>query len=550
MTEPIKGLPSTFQNGQELNVTDFMRSTARNLPERRIVSGISDDQFRYTYGESYERMQRLANALESLSVEPGDSVGLLAWNDYRHFETYFAIPGIGAAFLQLNLRLHPETLQYVLQHASPKYLFVDESLLSVAESLESESQSIQGYVVMTDTPLEEIESDLKPMHSYEALLEDASSHYDWPTIDEDSTASICYTAGTTGRPKAVCYSHRSNYLAAMQMANTWEVTMEDTTLVLTPMFHIQGGNIPLVGTYAGAKMVLPGKYSLDNTGALANLMVEEGVTFSSGVPLLYRQLLPNLRDEFGEDVDFGGTKFMIGGSAPSADLVAAYEDIGVEFIMGYGSTETTALITASYRKPHGVQSKDDAFEVHEKGLPLTGVHLRLSDPETGESIPHDGETVGEILVRSPWTTTMYKDDSRSADAFTDDGFWRSGDLGTVDQEGYVELIDRLKDGIKSGGEWISSVDMENKLIENPAVEDAAVVGLSHDKWGERPFAVVVESEGAAVDRGDLEALLSEEFAEWQLPDEIEYREEIPNTSVGKIDKVSLRDEYEGRYVRD
>jgi fatty-acyl-CoA synthase len=322
MSDTVTGLPSTFQDDYALNMTEFVRSTARNLSEREIVSGTGSDQFRYTYGEAYERMQRLANALEGLGVEPGDRIGVLAWNDHRHYETYFAVPGTGGAFLQFNLRLHPETLRYVADYAEPRFLFVDETLLEMAESVAAETDSIEGVIVMADGDIQEADTDLGPIHSYETLLEEASPEYDWPTIDEDLTAVICYTTGTTGRPKAVCYSHRSNYLFAMQMANTYEVTHDSATLVLTPMFHIQGGGIPVVATYAGAKLVLPGEYSLEDPGPITELMVDEGITFSSGVPLIYRTILQYLREDYDQPVDFGGTKFMIGGAAPSWELIA------------------------------------------------------------------------------------------------------------------------------------------------------------------------------------------------------------------------------------
>jgi len=547
MVRHVEGFPSTFTDPTQLNTTAFIKSSARNYPEREIVSGTGEDQVRYTYGEAYERMQRLANGLEDLEVDPGDRIGVLAFNDYRHFELFFGVPGTGAAFLQLNLRLHPETLAYIMDHSAPRFLVVDEWLLELAESFAAEADSVEGYIVLTDRDVDDIDTELGPLYDYESVLADASPDYEWPVVDEDSTAVVCYTTGTTGRPKAVCYSHRSNYLCTLQTANFLDVSADDVALQVTPMFHIMGGVTPLAAAYGAAKMVLPGRYTMEDPEPLVDLMINEDVNFGSGVPLIYGAILEGIREKYGEDVDMEGARFQVGGTPPSKDLILGWKEHGANLITTYGSTETTALIRTATTRPYEDLSPEAEAKFLQHGLVETGVEVKLVDPETGEEVPRDGESVGEVYVRSPWTTTEYYDDPRSEESF-EDGYWKSGDLGTMDEEGYLVLVDRLKDGIKSGGEWISSTDMENALTEHPSVADAAVIGLKHEKWEERPFALVVPVEDGSVDTDTLRDHLADSFADWQLPDEVQFVEEIPKTSVGKNDKVTLRDRYEGRYV--
>jgi len=548
MVRHVEGFRSTFTEPTQLNMTTFIKSTARNYPDREIVSGTGEDQVRYSYDEAYDRMKQLANGLENLGVEPGDRIGVLAFNDYRHFEMFFGVPGTGAAFLQLNLRLHPETLAYIMGHSEPRFLIVDEALLELAESFADEADSVEGYIVLTDRDVDEIDTDLGPLYDYQEILSGASPDYEWPVVDEDSTAVICYTTGTTGRPKAVCYSHRSNYLATLQTANFLDITQHDVALQVTPMFHIMGGVTPLAAAYGGAKMVFPGQYSMEDPEPLVDLMVQEDVSFASGVPLIYEAILAGIRDKYGEDVDLDGARFQVGGTPPSKDLILGWKEHGADLMTTYGATETTALIRTAKTRPYDELSPDEEAAFRQHGLVEPGVEVKLVDPETGEEVPRDGESIGEVYVRSPWTATEYYDDARSAESF-EDGYWKSGDLGRMDDEGYLVLVDRLKDGIKSGGEWISSTDMENALAEHPDVEDAAVIGLEHDKWEERPFALVVPVADGSVDVAELrEHLDSQSFADWQLPDEIEFVDEVPKTSVGKNDKVTLRDRYEGRYV--
>ena len=549
--DTIDGFPSTSADDYPLNTTRFIEAAARNFPEREIVSGTGDDQFRYTYGEAYERIQQLANALETLGVEPGDRVGVLAWNDHRHHECYFGIPGIGAVFLQLNLRLHPDQLRYVLNHSEPRFLVVDETLLEVAEGVAPEVDSIEGYVVMTDRDVEAVDTDLEPTYSYEAMLADADPAYEWPFIDETAAYSACYTTGTTGRPKGVYYSHRNIYLHTMQLANSIGLSHDDAVAAITPMFHGQGWGLAYSATYTGAKLAFPGRYRAEDPEPLVELLSDEDITVTNGAPAIFMPMLDYIRN-LDDAPDWEGLQMMSGATEPPLDMMRGYKELtGAEVVHAYGATETTPLVTMNFVKPslQEALSEEEQLDLRRKqGLTVPGIETKLVDPETGEEVPHDGESVGEILVRGPWVTSSYYDDDRTETSFTDDGFWKSGDAGTIDEDGYLKITDRIKDVIKSGGEWISSVDMENLLVEHPKVVDACVVGLEHPEWEERPFALVEVEDGASVDRADLDEILSQRFADWQLPDEIEFVDDIPKTSVGKNNKQAVRDQYAEAYL--
>jgi len=546
---PTKGVASSMNDDFQLNIHRIIEDAARVVPDREVVSGTGDDQLRYTYKEACERVRRFADSLSGLGAGPGDRVGILAWNTHRHFESFFAIPATGATFLQLNLRLHPETLTYIGNHASPKYLIVDESLLELAEPFAPDVDSIEAYVVLTDGDLDYIETDLGPLYSYEELVEEGSADYEFPTVDETTACSACYTTGTTGRPKGVYYSHRSNYLFTMQYGNSLGFTMEDTIFQTVPMFHVQGSMTPFLAPYLGAKLVLPGRYTMEEPAPLIDLITDEGATFVTAASPILRPILNYLREQ-ERTPDWSDATLMVGATAPGEDLIRGFEELtGADMLHLYGGTESTSFVTASITRPSDERSDEKLIlQKQKQGIPIPGTSLKLIDPETGEELPHDGDSVGEVYIRGPWVASSYFDDERSEEAFTDDGFWKTGDAGTIDEEGYLQITDRLKHIIKSGGEWISSADMANKLLEHPQVEDATVVGLEHPDWEERPFALVTTAPDASLGREDLDDLLQEKFADWQLPDDIAFVEQIPKTSVGKDDKASILDKYEGRYL--
>lgn len=548
----IAGCPSTMGDDYPLNTTTLIRHAARTYGEQEILyRGVRGEWARYTYRDCLERACRAANALRSLGVAPGERVGVLDWNSRRYFELYYAIPGIGAVLLQLNLRLAVEELGYIVNHSEATHILVDETLLPLAEALAPLVPGVRSWIVMTDRPLREIDTTLRPLHHYEDLLAAAAPAIDWPVIDERSAYAACYTSGTTGRPKGVYYSHRSIYLHALATSTTIGVRTDDCTMLVTPMFHAQGWGLPQTATLMANKILLPGRFSLEDPGFLIDSMIAEGVTIASGVPSI---MLPLLRHIEGlpEKPDFRRLRILCGGSEPPLSLLKGWHELtGAEIIHAYGSTETSPLATVNRLKPtlRGRLTEAAEWSVRRtQGLPGVGIDIRIVAPD-GRELPHDGESVGEICLRGPWVTTSYHRMPEASDRFVD-GYWRSGDVGSIDAQGYLKLTDRLKDVIKSGGEWISSIDMENALAGHPAVREAAVVGIAHPDWQERPLALVVLEPGRRASAEELIAHLAGAFSRWQLPERILFVESIPKTSVGKLDKKLLRARYADLYTRD
>ncbi|MDL2269869.1 long-chain-fatty-acid--CoA ligase [Desulfosarcina sp. OttesenSCG-928-A07] len=545
----IDGCPSTSGDDFQLNTTTLLKHAARVYPEVEVVSRRSDGTlFRYNYKGVHERCQQMANALVRLGVKPGDRIGVMGWNTHRYFELYFAISGIGAAVLQMNLRLPPHDLSYVVNHSEAKFIFVDESLVPLVEAVAGDLKTVEGFVVMTDEKLDENRVQLRPVMSYETLMAAEEPVFDWPMINERSTYSASYSSGTTGKPKGVYYSHRCIYLHTTAVVIDQRVCHNDVIIQIVPMFHCQGWGLWLCGPMTGAKMVFPGPYSVDTAGALVDLIVSEKVTFGGGSPAIFMPMLEYIRT-LPEKPDLSGLRMVSGASEPPLSMMQGYWDLGhAQIVHGYGATETTPIILINTPKPaidHWPQ-EDKWNNQRKQGLPLPGSECKIVDAE-GHAVPSDGETMGEILFRGPWVTREYYDDPRTIDCFTEDGFWKSGDVGTVDAHGYVKVTDRIKDVIKSGGEWISSIDLENAIMGNENVLEACVVGLSHPKWDERPVAFVVLNPYRAdksVTKEDILKRLEGRFAKWQLPDEVIFVDELPKTSVGKLDKKVLRAENE------
>ncbi len=549
--EIVKGFPSTMQNDYQLNLINIIKHGVRNFDRQEIVCKTGETAFRYTYADAYRRMERLANALKDLGVEVGDRVGVLDWNSHRNYEMYFALPGMGAVMLLLNLRLGPRDLSYVINHAEAKLIVVDETLLPVAEAVAGDCKTVQGYVVITDRKLDEIETKLSPVYSYEEILSGAEPEYDWPHMDEKAACAACYTTGTTGRPKGVYYSQRSTYLHAVSVACNTQLSSEDSYYQLVPMFHALGWGGPYFATLVGAKVVLPGMYNLQRLDQLAAFMDQEKVTASSGAPALLMPMLEYIRG-LEEKPDFTGARILSGATEPPLAMMKGYWELtGAEIIHAYGATETSPLVSVNRLKPWLAEelSEDEKWDLRRKqGYVVTGLDVKLIDSD-GNEVPRDGKTVGEFCIRGPWITGSYYNAEISATQFTEDGYWRSGDAGTMDPEGYLKITDRVKDVIKSGGEWISSVDMENAIVDHPAVLEATVIGVAHPKWEERPLALVVLREEFKGKVGKQEILdhLAERFAKWQLPDEVLFVEEFAKTSVGKADKKVLREKYKDIY---
>ena len=549
--EMIKGCISTSMDDFQLNHTTFIRHAARNFPDREIVYKSSLGIERYCYSDAYERIRKLANVLEQLGVKPGDRIGVLDWNSRRFFESYFAIPGIGAVLLQMNLRVSPNDLIYVARHSEAKFIFVDETLLQLAEEIAPHLKKVKGYIIMSDKKPDEIKTSLSPVFHYEEMIQNSPSEYKWPVIDETSAYSACYTSGTTGKPKGVYYSHRCIYIHTMMYALYTGMNCTDTLVQLVPMFHAQGWGIWQSAVFMGAKIVLPGRYAVDDPDYIIKLMIDEKMTVVDGAPALFTPFF-NAIEQMHEKPDFSKARIISGATEPPLSTMKGWRDLtGAKFIHIYGATETAPICLCNVLNPSLMDrlSEDEKWELMKKqGMPVTGLEVKLIGAD-GKETPRDGKTAGEILVKGPWITKSYYNDERSKDSFID-GYWKSADAGAIDENGYIKIVDRYKDLIKSGGEWISSVDIENAIMGHPGVKEATVVGLNHPKWEERPFALVVKmpnGDFSDLSEKDILDFISPKFAKWQLPDKVRFVDEIKKTSVGKFDKKEIRKDYVNEY---
>lgn len=549
----IKGFPAEPNGNYQLNVISLIKHAVRNFSRQEIVSrNLDGNLFRYSYKDSYERMQRLANSLESIGVKIGDRVGVLAWNTYQHFEIYYGLPGIGAVMVSMNMRLAKQDLAYVVKHSGARFIIIDEDLIQIAEGIAPLCKKVKAYIIITDKNINEIETKLSPIYSYEDLLSKASPKYEWPNLDENSAYAACYTTGTTGKPKGVYYSHRNTYIQAMMFAAQFSMNVNDVVFQMVPMFHVLGWSKPQAATYVGAKLVFSGRWSLDDLEELTSIMVQERVSVSGAVPAVFMTMLEFIR-KMEQKPDLTGARLICGGSEPPIALMRGFRDeTGGEIIHSYGSTEAMAITTLNILKPWLEEelSEVELWNLKKKqGTIVSGLDIIIVD-ENGIELPQDGNSSGEILLRGPWITRSYYNAPETKESFTEDGYFKTGDAGSLDSEGYLKITDRIKDVIKSGGEWISSIDMENSLISHPGVLEAAVVGIPHPKWDERPLALVVlREEFKSVSKEEIHKHLSNKFAKWQLPDEILFVDTIPRTSVGKLNKKVIRMEYSDIYTK-
>jgi fatty-acyl-CoA synthase len=525
-------LPGLMQDDFQLTLQHTL-ARMRAFPDVGEVVTLTDQGLeRASHGATVERIDRLARALHTLGVRRGDRVGTFAWNSQRHFECYFAIPCIGAVLHTINLRLFPEQIAYVIGHAEDRIVFIDDTLAPALAPLAAALDCVEHFVVMGDGPT----GDLPRVLRYEELLEAAGPGLaDYPQLDERQAAALCYSSGTTGNPKGVLYSHRSMTLhaAGVLMASTLGITTDDRVLVVVPMFHVNAWGLPYAAALSGATLLLPGR----QLGAepLAKLIERERATVMACVPTIYADLL---RYADSHRPDLSSLKCAICGGAPMPPALArAFEERhGVALLHAWGMTETSPMCTAA-RAPAGLDPQDAWAIRATQGRPVPFVELRLVD-DGGDEVPWDGRSTGEIEVRGPWiASSYYREDAPEK---FDDGWLRTGDIAHVAPAGWVTITDRAKDVIKSGGEWISSVELENQLMSHPAVREAAVIATPDERWSERPLACVVLEEGAQVSPDELVEHLRSRVARWWLPEEFAFVSEVPKTSVGKFDKRRLR----------
>ena len=547
--EPLLGTPSTMGDDEQLTTTRLLRDAARTFGDQEIVHSRGGGEWETaTYADLWERVRRASAGLKAEGVGPGDRVGLLLWNDLRHLESYFSVPLLGATMVQLNLRLSPADLAYVITHARVGTIIVDVTLLDLVAAIEPHLEGGIRWIVAGDDELPAAWAEREDAVPYEDLLE---AHEPIPTtevpdVSERSASGACYTTGTTGRPKGVFYSHRSTWLHSGAVVATLGITMSDTALLLTPMFHAQCWGLPFAALSVGARLVLPGRFSLTDTPWLTSTIVDHGVTVAPAAPAILMPMLHHIRSlETPPRMD--GVRLLCGATEPPVAMMRGFDELtGAEVIHAYGATETSPIVSLNRMKPSLAETltEDERWNLKRfQGLVVVGVDVKITDP-MGTALPPGEENVGEIRLRGPWVTASYADNPEASEAgFDEDGYWRSGDIGYLSPEGYLKVTDRLKDVIKSGGEWISSIDLESHIMTVPGIRDAAVIGVPHPKWEERPLALVVRAEGADVGCDDVRLALAGRFAEWQLPDEVRFVDEIDRTSVGKINKRKLRDDY-------
>ncbi|MEE2980960.1 MAG: long-chain-fatty-acid--CoA ligase [Pseudomonadota bacterium] len=497
---------------------------------------------RYTWGDCYGRVQQLANVLEALGVEQGDRVATLAWNSYRHLELYYGISSMGAVCHTVNPRLFKEQLVYIFNHAEDRFIFVDVTFVPLLEGILDQIGGIEGFVVMTDED-HMPETTLPNVHCYETLMAAQAPTYDWPDLDENTASALCYTSGTTGNPKGTLYSHRSTVLHAFgALASAFSLRGDDTVMPVVPLFHVQSWGIPHSAPIVGAKLVFNGPKFDGET--LQKLLEDEQVTVSLGVPTIWLGMLEYLRTS-GKRVD--SLRMLVsGGAAPPHAMIEGFDkDYGVPLTHGWGMTETSPVAAAGInpRRMAKLNQDERITETLKQGQVLYGVEIKIVDDE-GNRLPHDGETSGELYVRGPWVTSGYfNDDEANAEAFDDEGWFRTGDVAAIEPDSHIRITDRAKDLIKSGGEWISSIDLENTAVSHPDIAEAAAIAMPHPKWTERPLLVVVPRDGGTVTKDSVIDFLDGRIAKWWMPDDVVFTDELPHTATGKIAKLQLREIY-------
>src|SRR6266581_3141226 len=523
----------------ELSIQHVLWRLERLHGKGEVVTRREQGLHRMTNAELVKRVNRLAGVLKRLGIKPGDRVATLAFNNYRHLELYYAVPCMGAVLHTLNLRLFPQHLEFIINDAEDKVLFVDQPLVPLLKPLAGKIPSIRQFVLMTDGAPAAADHGLGEMLDYETLLAAETDDYPWPKLSERMAAAMCYTSGTTGNPKGVVYSHRSQFIHTMGVlqGDNLGLTERETLLPVVPMFHANSWGLPYATGMAGAKIVFAGRFSADPK-ALVELAEQEEVTYLAGVPTVWIALAAYLK-ETGKRLPKVRT-VVCGGSAVPQALMETMDSLGLRILHAWGMTETSPLGSVA-RLASGTKPEDELRLRLTQGRVAPGVELRITDPASGEELPWDGVAFGEIQVRGPWIARGYHN-GYDPGKLTEDGWFRTGDVAKITPDGYIVIVDRTKDVIKSGGEWISSVELENAVMAHPKIMEAAVIGLPHSKWDERPvvYAVPKPEFKGKVTQEEVREFLKDKVAKWWLPDEVRFIDEVPKTSVGKFDKKVLR----------
>ena len=529
-----------LMQNQQLMISSLIEHANRHHREGEIVSRrVEGDLHRCTYQDIAARSRQVAHALDGMQLAFGDRVATLAWNGYRHLELYFGVSGTGRVLHTLNPRLHPDQIAWIANHAQDQVLCFDMTFLPIIKAMQGKATTIRHYIALCDADKLPADTGIAGLTSYEAWIAPHPAAYAWAEFDENSASSMCYTSGTTGNPKAALYSHRSTILHAMagSLPDALNMSARDSVLPVVPMFHVNAWGLPYAAAMTGAKMVFPGP-AMDGK-SIFELIEGEKVSFAAGVPTVWQMMLSHMQ---AGKLRFSTLKrTVIGGSAcPPAMITAFNDDYGVEVLHAWGMTEMSPLGTVcTLKNKHLGMSPEDKMKVRLKqGRGLYGVDMKIVDPD-GRELPWDGKAFGDLLVKGPWIIADYFNSEAGSPLV--DGWFPTGDVATIDDDGYMQITDRSKDVIKSGGEWISSIDVENIAVAHPAVAMAACIGIRHPKWDERPIIAVVKKPGAEVTREELLAFYEGKIAKWQVPDDVVFVDAIPLGGTGKMQKTKLRE---------
>jgi fatty-acyl-CoA synthase len=535
-----------------LNIRHILQRAALYFKKKIIVSRTEEGIFRYTYEDMYRRVCRLVNALEKMGLKKGDKVGSIAWNTHRHLELHFAVPCMGSILHTINLRYTPEEMIYTINKAGDKFLFIDRDQIDLIRRIVDKLPSIEGIVIMDSRSREDISFNRIDVYHYEKLLDESKDSCSFLDIDENSPAVMCFTSGTTGMPKGVVYTHRGIFLRSLAtcLADTYAISESDVIMHVVPMFHISSWFMPYAATLVGSKQVFPGPRPRPDI--LFELIKSEGVTVSDGVPTVWIDFLNYVKSTNKHNEISTLKRLIVGGSAPPKAMIRTYKkELGIDIIHAWGMTETYDSAVA-FVKPKSymdnIPEEQKLNLISKQGLPFPGIEVMIVD-ENGNQLPWDEKSIGELLIRGAWVIEEYYESPENTKKSFINGWLRTGDIVTIDSEGYIEIVDRLKDIIKSGGEWISSVKIENEAMAHPAVLEAVAVAIPHPRWGERPLLIVKLKPGFhdKVSKEDIISFLNMRLPKWYVPDEVIFVDDIPKTGTGKFDKKVLREKYKGFY---